>query len=105
MAVTGGAVAGQGDAAAEGNDQSFLVQVAGGEIEGVDKEVAGVTQIGEGGGEKAAGSEEGVIIPALDAKVLKRAESIEAGLLQVAVQDGLAGPADLGEMPVGIEEG
>ena len=47
---------------------------------------------------KAPGGENGIVIPALDSKMLQRAQEqrVKSGLFQVAVQQRLARPADLG---------
>ena len=95
------AVARQVDAAAEGDEQRLFVQVAAGEIEGVDKDGAGVAQVGQGGGEEEVGCGDAVIVPAFQAKGLEwSGQPVEAGILQVAVEERLPGPADLDQVAV-----
>jgi hypothetical protein len=80
MSIACCAVAGQGDAFAEGDDETFFMQLTGGKVQNVDKNVAGVTQVGDGGGERMARGKDGIIVPALDSESLPGAPRIEGGI-------------------------
>ena len=99
------AVTRQGNAAPQGDHQPFLVQRQGGEIDGIDENIPGIPQVGNRGGEKARGGENGVIIPAFDAEALQGAfpGRIKRRLFQVAVQQRLARPAHLRQLAAGIQ--
>ena len=63
------------------------MQVAALEIQGVDEDVTGITQVGDGGGEEASGGENGVIIPAFGAGKLPEFEDpwIDGKVIEIAV--------------------
>lgn len=86
------------------NDPLFM-QVASFKIHGVNEEIARVTKVGDGGGEETLGRENGVIIPAFDAETLQGREGVEAGRFEVAIEDGLARPADLGKFAISLKQG
>lgn len=105
MAAAFGAVARQNHAAGQRDEHFGRLQVARCEIEGVDEDVANISDVGDGRREEFSRGEDGVVVPALDAQFLQEFKRVEARGFQVAVQQGLAGPAHLAEGAVGGEEG
>ena len=105
MTVPFVAVTRQLDALTERNDQSFFVQVAGFEVQRIDEDIASIAQVGDGGGEEAARGEDGVVIPAFDTEALQRAQGVEAGGLEVAVQQGWRAQPTWASWPSGWSRG
>jgi hypothetical protein len=105
VAISFGGVAREGDPFSKWDDQSLLVQFACFEVHRVNEEVARIAEVRDGGGEETPRAEDGVVVPAFNAEALQGLEGVEAGRLKVAIEDGLARPADLGEFAIGLEQG
>ena len=102
-----GAVARERDTAARRDGQGFLVIPAGSEVQRVDECLPGVAQIGQGDGEETVGGGDAVVVPAFHPEALQEAQRgrVEAGGLQVAVEQRLAGPAGGSSAGLGRREG
>ena len=87
------------------DDNSLFVQFACFKVHRVNEEIARITEVGNGGGEETLRTEDGVIIPAFDAEALQGFEGVEVGRLKIAIEDGLARPADLGKFAIGLKQG
>jgi hypothetical protein len=71
VAVSFCAVSSQENAFSKRDDKSFLVEFTGLENQGIDKDIAGISQVRDGGGEETRRGKDCVIIPALDTETLK----------------------------------
>ncbi len=78
------------DPLSKGNHQSLFVEIACREIERVHKDIARISQVGDGGGEETFGREDGIIIPTFDAEALECMKCIEIRIFQVAIQEWTA---------------
>ena len=54
--------------------------------------------------EKKRRGEDSVVVPAFDPKALQKPQGVEASELEVAIQQGLPRPADLGQVTIGLEQ-
>jgi hypothetical protein len=62
------------------------VQLPGGKVQDINEDIAGISQISDGGGEEVLGSKERIIIPAFKPVRLHEATRVEVSICEIAVQ-------------------
>lgn len=103
-AVALAAVARQFDAAGQRDGERFFMVVAAGKFDHVGKDRTQVANVADGEAEEVGGGGDRVIIPALDAQPLQETQPVEMGLIQVAIQQRLARPTNVGQVALCIQQ-
>ena len=99
-----GAVARQADAARQWNGQRLFVKLAGCQVNQVHKDRAEIANVPNRGRKEMRRRGDAIVIPPLDAEALQETQRVEPRVFQVAVEQRLARPADLGQPSLSVEQ-